>query len=153
MSNEDFEFSKSTIQKYKTMFQIIDKDGDNHISVSDLHDAFNGIGHRIEEAEVKNNLLGEFEDKKIDFNAFLRIVGSKFGGFSSEEELKDAFSTFVDSSGNIEGKAFKEDVASVTEAQEDKQPIEEVIDEFTKENRITGYKKVDSEKFIDNVKI
>lgn len=144
------ELTKKQIQKYRMLFNLIDKDGDEKISVNDLKTATKDIGLELDDSDIKN-MLKSGSGKSIDFNGFLKIAGAQFGGFSDENELKDAFATF-DGKDGIDGRTLKKSLAELADNDADKNEVDEVVEEFTKENKITGYKKFDADKFIESVK-
>lgn len=144
-------FSKMQIQRYRMMFTIIDQDGDDLISEADLRGAFKDIGGAVGENTIADEMLDGAKDGKMDFNGFLQLVQGRFGGFSDEGELKDAFATF-DDRGAIDSNVLRENLLQLAETEEEKRAVGDVVDEFTRENKITGFKKFDSATFIDHVK-
>lgn len=144
------DFTKSQIQKYRMLFNLIDQDGDEKISVKDLQAAANDVSLNLDDSVVKD-MLKSGGGKSVDFNTFLKIAAAQFGGFSEESELKDAFTTF-DGKDGIDGAVLNSSLAELAETDVEKKAVSEVVDEFTKENKITGYKKFDAEKFIESVK-
>lgn len=144
------EFSKTEIQRYRMLFNMIDQDSDEKISINDLKAINKDVNLKLSDSDL-NDMLKDNGNGTVDFNGFLKIVGSRFSGFSDENELKDAFATFVEKDG-INGSVLKKSLVDITENADDKKAVSEVVDEFTKENKITGYKKFDADKFIDSVK-
>jgi Ca2+-binding EF-hand superfamily protein len=151
---ENKNLTKEKIQKYRMMFGLIDQDGDNLISFDDLKNTFDDIGVKIDTSIIKEKMLSDPKDGKIDFNNFLNIVGPKFDGFSEESELKDAFATFASGNNNdIDSTLLKQNLLNLLpDGDKRKENISNVISEFTKENKITDYKRFEQDKFIDIVK-
>ena len=139
------ELTKAQIQKYRMMFSLIDQDGDDRISQSDLEAAFKDIGVNVDNSVISEDML---KGGSIDFNQFLNIVASKFNGFSDQEELQDAFATFQGPDG-IDGKILRQNLVGIADSDDTKQAVTSVVDEFTKENKITGYEKFEADKFVD----
>lgn len=144
------DFTKSQIQKYRMLFNLIDQDGDEKISVKDLKVAASDVNLKLDDSVIKD-MLKSAGGKSVDFNSFLKISGAQFGGFSEESELRDALTTF-DGKDGIDSAVLKSSLGELAESDADKKAVAGVVDEFTKENKITGYKKFDSEKFIESVK-
>lgn len=144
------EFTKTQIQQYRMLFNMIDQDSDDKISIDDLKAINKNVDLKLSDTAMKDMLI-DSENGTVDFNGFLKIVGSRFSVFSDENELKDAFATFVEKDG-IDGSVLKKSLVSITENADGKKAVSAVVDEFTKENKITGYKKFDADKFIDGVK-
>lgn len=149
-------FTKTQIQKYRMLFNMIDVDGDAKISCNDLKSAFKDIGVDFNDLQIKGMLKN---NKDIGFNEFLNIVKMRFGKFSEEGELKDAFAMFIDQNDNgdsnkmtIDGSLLKENLNGLANGDDEKKAVETVMAEFTKENKITGYKKFDADTFIDSIK-
>lgn len=151
MSDEDKSLTETQIQKYRLLFGLIDQDGDDLVSFEDLKSTFKDIGVTMDESTIRDGMLSDGKDGKLDFNGFLNIVGSKFGGFSEESELKDAFETF-NNNNHIDSNLLKQNLLNVDNNEEIKKQISDVVDEFTKENKITGEKKFEQDRFIENIK-
>lgn len=148
-SEEKQDFSKAEIQRYRMIFNMIDQDGDDKISGDDLKAIAKDVDLKFEDPVIKD-MIGGNEDK-LDFNTFLKIIGSKFSSFSDENELKDLFATFTEKDG-IDSSFLKSSLIDISKTEDEKKSISEVVDEYTKENKITGFKKFDADKFIESVK-
>ncbi|KAG0684662.1 Myosin type II regulatory light chain [Pichia californica] len=148
--SENDNFSKAEIQRYRMIFNMIDQDGDEKISANDIEAITKDIDLKFDDSTIKK-MLENGKDGLLNFSGFLKIVGSKFSGFSDENELKDSFATFVGKDG-IDGSILKNNLIEISEGDADKKAVSDVVDEFTKENKITGYKKFDADKFINSVK-
>lgn len=152
VENKDLtNLTKTQIQKYRLIFGLIDQDGDDLISFEDIKSAFHDIGITMDENTIKDDMLSTGKDGKLDFNGFLNVVGSKFGGFSEESELRDAFETFK-SNNHIDSNLLKQNILNVVDDNQIKEGITDAIDEYTNENKITGEKKFEQDRFIANIK-
>ena len=148
--NNAMELSKDQIQKYRMMFTMIDQDGDDFITNDDIKAIFKDLNMEIDESTIDQEMLAN-SNGKLDFNGFLNVVNQKIKGFSDSEELKDAFQTFT-SEGGIDSKVLKESLQSALSEESDKNAVNRVVEEYTKENKITGFQKFNADKFIDDVK-
>lgn len=143
---------KTQIQKARMLFNIIDADGDEKINLQDLRKCFEDVGmESIGEEEIRKMIKN---DDGINFNEFLNIFEDKFQGFSEESELKDAFETFKDENNNnkIDSNLLSKKIQEVAETEESKTMVNQIVKDFTKENKVSGAKHFESDKFIDQIK-
>lgn len=148
-SGDKQDLSKTEIQRYRMIFNMIDQDGDDKISSDDLKAIAKDVDLNFDDSVIKH-MIGDGHDK-LDFNSFLKIVDSKFSGFSDENELKDLFAPFIEKDG-ISSSFLKKNLMDISKTDDEKNSVTEVVDEYTKENKITGYKKFDADKFVESVK-
>jgi len=78
-------FSQKQVAEFKDGFQIIDRDKDGIINMSDLRAMFDEIGRIITDDEL-NEMLGEPEGP-LNFTTFLTMFASKTSGEVDDDEL------------------------------------------------------------------
>ncbi|TID29839.1 hypothetical protein CANINC_001588 [Pichia inconspicua] len=128
---------------------MIDKDSDDKISLDDIKSTFTDLNFKIEDSEIKEGMLNGSND--LDFNQFVTLLTSKFTGFSEESELRDAFATFVENE-SINSKTLRDCLSNTVSDKDEKEALSAVVEEFTKENKVTGVSKFMADEFIEKIK-
>ncbi|GME87446.1 unnamed protein product [Ambrosiozyma monospora] len=158
-SNLLTQLSKEQIHTFKAIFNLIDQDHDNKISVKDLKTTIVNIGIDNIDDDAINDMIPDGQTE-INFNSFLKIMNNKFGTFSGKHELTQAFAAFNEPQStktidNINSKKLSKSLLETEKKSSDlnitKSDIEKVIKEFTDTNELTGNKTFSAEKFIDTI--
>lgn len=148
------------LRQYKLLFSMIDQDHDQKISLKDLKTTIVSTGmENMDDSSLSDMLPGE--SKELNLNGFLKLIGSKFQGFSESSELEDAFSTFNDTSSkdnNVDANRLKDALLEANERLSGieglsltEEEMDTAIDDFSKENKISGKKTFLADKFIETI--
>lgn len=148
------------IRQYKTLFNLIDQDHDQKISLKDLKTTIVSLGMESMDDDSVLKMLPE-GSKEMNLNAFLKLIGTKFQGFSESSELEDAFSVFDNSSSRdsgIDANRLKDALLDANERLKGteglsltEEEMDTAIDDFSKENKISGKKTFLADKFIETI--
>jgi Ca2+-binding EF-hand superfamily protein len=86
---------------------LLDKNQDGKIDEKELKNAFDELGRRVKEDEIKG-MLGEV-DGPMNFNNFLAMFGERLSGTDDEQMLFEAFKLLDDKGqGQITKGSLKE---------------------------------------------
>lgn len=148
------------IRQYKTLFNLIDQDHDQKISLKDLKTTIVSLGMESMDDDSVLKMLPE-GSKEMNLNAFLKLIGAKFQGFSESSELEDAFSVFNNSSSRdsgIDANRLKDALFDANERLKGteglsltEEEMDTAVDDFSKENKISGKKTFLADKFIETI--
>lgn len=87
-------------------------------------------------------------------NEFLKLLNGRFGGFSDESELQDAFGVFENDSKKhtLDAEILKQKLRdSNTDEDVDMDKICGVVDSFSKQSKTSGDKTFHSSRFIEMI--
>ncbi|ANZ75080.1 BA75_02329T0 [Komagataella pastoris] len=132
--------NEEQIEKLQAIFEIIDQDSDGKITISDLRQMFNSLG----DSRTEKDLVTMFEEEDLDFKSsisfamFLKFMSSKIERMTEIRELREALTVFA-----------KEDIKKqeICEALDDTLEVQEVLNEFCRENPLTGEVVFQKEKY------
>ena len=103
-------------QEFREAFSLFDKNGDGHISASELGDVLQSLGQLPTSGEVLA-MLREIDgdaNGTIEWNEFLTMMASKLKNVDTSEEIAEAFKAFdLEGSGEISAEVLFESMASL----------------------------------------
>ncbi|ODV83555.1 hypothetical protein CANARDRAFT_24791 [[Candida] arabinofermentans NRRL YB-2248] len=156
------QLSKDQIQQFKSIFNLIDQDHDDNISVKDLKTTICNMGVEDIDDNTIAQMIPENQQKTgINFSVFLKLMSSKYGEFTEKTDLTQAFSVFkTTTSGDDDGlncnsDELKESLLNTNARNSSKMndsSIEKIINNFSKTNDLSGESVFNAESFIDTVK-
>lgn len=129
--------SERQISQLRSTFELIDKDQDGVISKEDLRSAIKYTGQVPDEKELEDMVKDV-----VGFPAFMIIMSRHIAQQELGTALRDALETLKDSNGKITMDSLEE----LYKREGDE--IKKTLEQFTKQDAITGEKEFHSEKFI-----
>ncbi|XP_033207222.1 myosin regulatory light chain 2-like [Belonocnema kinseyi] len=101
-------FSQKQIAEFKEAFSLMDHDKDGIVSKSDLRFTFDQVGRLANEKEL-DEMIGEASGP-INFTQLLNLFATRMsgsGGADDDEVVIEAFKSFDDGNGKIDGDRLK----------------------------------------------
>ncbi|KAH3666476.1 hypothetical protein OGAPHI_003472 [Ogataea philodendri] len=145
--------SKSQIEHFKAIFDILDQDHDGKISAEDIKNTHSSLG--IKDGGDAKKMLAESGSDGLVFNAFVKFMHTKYGDFNDKNELEQVFSSFKNESNTIYADDLRQNILDVGKTNPDakmsKNDLNKVISSFSKKNGLTGKATFTSDAFIDTV--
>jgi len=136
-------FSQKQVAEFKEGFQLMDRDKDGILSKNDLRATFDELGRIAPEKEL-DEMINDAPGP-INFTMLLTMFAERQSGGSDEDDVViDAFRSFDDGEGHIDGESLRH--ALMTWG--DKFTSKEVDDAF-ESMVIDGDNKIDCQKLIE----
>eukprot|EP00054_Salpingoeca_dolichothecata_P036633 m.274334 g.274334 ORF g.274334 m.274334 type:complete len:150 (+) comp69030_c0_seq1:95-544(+) len=139
--------TEEQIAEYKEAFTLFDRDGDSHISASELGTVMRSLGANPTEQELSDmvNQVDTNGDGNIDFPEFLTMMAKHDGSAKDEqEELLASFRVFdVDGSGTISAAELRHVMTSLGEKLTD-----EEVDDMIREADLNNDGCIDYQEFV-----
>jgi calcium-binding protein CML len=81
------------IARLKEVFENFDADGSGSIDAEELGNVFRSMGEEVDPEELKSMIEGVDDDGsgQIEFNEFMLLMCSNFGGHTFEEDMRKVF--------------------------------------------------------------
>ncbi|VEU22030.1 DEKNAAC102999 [Brettanomyces naardenensis] len=153
------QLSKEQLQRYKSLFNLIDQDHDGKITNKDLKSTILNLGIEGIEDDSINEMIPK-KAKEMNLNGFFKLMATKFANFSEPTEITEAFEAFGGEKGTknkttVDSGRLKRGLLEVGRGQGDYtmsgEELDEVMKDFGRENKLTGEKLFLVDKFVDAV--
>ena len=137
---------EETINKFKTLFDLFDKDGNGAITTKELGTVMRNLGQNPSEEELKQ-MIREVDlngDGTIDFKEFMCLMVKQMKDNDTEEELHNAFKVFDrDQNGYITSHELRN---AMTNLGDNFSPEE--VEEMIKEADLDNDNQIDYDEFM-----
>lgn len=149
-TKKELKLTEMQISEFREAFALFDKDGDGHVTASELKVVFESLGQKPTKEDI-DAMIAEVDDDgngEMEFEEFALLMSERMDKTETKETLMEAFSMLdMDQGGSISRDELKRVMQNFSKAGE--QIDDEEIDRMITECDVDGDGEISVDEFCD----